>query len=66
MKKDYIQLVADITGNTIENVTAEMDLVKEKFGVTYAEYYNNNFYELSPNHQAIRVRRVNYKKEQRK
>lgn len=66
MKKDYVQLVADVTNKEYDIVKKEMNLIRKRFGITFAEYYNNKFYQLSSNQQAIKVRVVNYKRNQRK
>lgn len=62
-KIDYIQLVAEACGLAYDEAKKQMNNAKRDLGITYREYYNKEFFNLSPTQQTIVARRLNNKRE---
>ena len=62
-KKDYIQLVSDITGDSYEASKAAMDNAVSRLQITYKEYFDNKFYERSYVQQSLAASKIIRKRE---
>ena len=51
-KMKYVRMVAKASGENMVTVAANMKKAKEKFGVTYREYYRREFWKMSMTQQA--------------
>lgn len=67
MKKkiDYIQLTADAVSTDYETVKLKMEAMNEQYGLTFKEYYENAFYEMTETKQVRKAKSLQNKKERR-
>ena len=61
-KTDFIQLVSEAAGLDYSEAKKQMNTAKKDFGITYREYYNKEFFNLSPTQQTVVARRLNDKR----
>lgn len=64
-KKDYIKLVAELSGREYTDVEKEMNDLKRLRGITHKEFYQHRMWEYSVTQQHIRGRRISRNKERR-
>ena len=61
-KTDYIQLVSEAAGLDYNETKKQMNIARRELGITYREYYNKEFFSLSPTQQTVVARRLNDKR----
>ena len=49
---EYVRLVSKASGESMLATAAKMNKTKKKFGVTFREYYQREFWKMSPTQQA--------------
>ena len=65
MKYDYIKMVSEVTGESLEKTERIMNNFLEEWGVSYKEYYSYGFYEMTETQIVDRIKKLTRKKEER-
>ncbi|MBR4078741.1 MAG: hypothetical protein IKK29_00875 [Christensenellaceae bacterium] len=64
-KINYIRLVCIKNFSGYKATEAKMKEAKEKFGVTFEEYFKNDLYNMTPTQQAVEARRIIIRRDNR-